>query len=126
MKSRDWLIQQGLAKPARGRLPREAKLALIKAVADGMKFDDIKDDAIIKIPKPARTKQHAAPIEIRSKVRNNTAIWGIDKASKDGQQDIIISFDSCASCSRPIQYCTHDIPLLPSWLNSDTYMERPG
>lgn len=51
MKSRDWLISQGLAKPTRGRLSREAKAALERAIADGMKFSDISSNSTGEIKK---------------------------------------------------------------------------
>lgn len=46
---RDYLVSLGLAKPGRGKFSNEAKVALAKAEADGMKFADI---APPKKPRP--------------------------------------------------------------------------
>lgn len=40
MRRRDWLVQQGLAKPGRGKFSNDAKAALAKAEAEGVVFDD--------------------------------------------------------------------------------------
>lgn len=43
---RDYLVSLGLAKPGRGKFSNDAKQALVKARAEGVKFSD--DDAPVK------------------------------------------------------------------------------
>jgi CheY-like chemotaxis protein len=129
MKSRKWLIDQGLAKPTRGRLSGAAKQALAKAIAEGMQFDDmqgIEPTNVITaaVRKPA--KRHAPVIVVTKPQRTQKLIWGLDKGKKLGMQDLSIAFSSCDGCGKPIQYCTHDEPKLPNWLTSKVYWEKPN
>ena len=41
MTPREWLVQQGLAKPGRGKFSNEAKAALKNAMDSGMEFDSV-------------------------------------------------------------------------------------
>jgi hypothetical protein len=118
---REWLIEQGLVKPgSRGRLPRIAQEALDAALKDGKVFD-VPTVAPV-IPKAvARIKQQAAAIEKRVEKHAYSIVWGWDKVVKTA-----IAFDSCAGCGKPIKYCTHDLPVLPKWLDSEASFIKPG
>jgi len=113
MKEREWLVQRGLAIPgARGRFSREAKAALAKARADGIDIE-----SLTHVPTETTPIKRKSATIIRSDVqRPETVAWAFDKATKVGTTDLIIAISSCASCSKSISRCTHDIPLLPSWL----------
>jgi len=49
---REWLVEQNLATPGRGRFSREANAALDKAISEGIVFDD---NTPAKIPSPRIT-----------------------------------------------------------------------
>lgn len=53
--SREWLVQQNLAKQGKGRLSREAQAALMQAIAEGIEFSDRTTDGKLKpyVPKRA-------------------------------------------------------------------------
>lgn len=115
LKKRDWLIKQGLVKPgARGRLSKQANDAVDKALREGMQFSDVALDSTEHIttakPLPEQTVQH-----------KQDAVWGIDRAG----EPIVIAFCHCAACGKSIRYCTHTTPVLPKWIDSPTYMEKP-
>jgi len=124
MKSRDYLVSLGLSKPkARGRLSFAAKEALQKALDDGMQFSDLVSNVqtITKVP----TKQTAIVPVVAIKTRENKVVYGIDRGQTSAQKDLIVAFDSCAGCGKAISYCKHELPILPKWINSNAYMERP-
>ena len=128
MRSRDWLIKQGLAKKGRGRLSLAAKEALAKAMSEGMQFDDIR--TAVAQPKEivvARRKVQAEIVETKPiRTRKESTIYVVDRASKVGQSDLIIAFDICYGCNKPIGYCTHAIPKVPKWISSEEiYFEKP-
>ena len=50
---RDWLVEKGLAKPGRGRMSKEAHEAINEAIANGMKFSDVKDSG----DKPVKSEE---------------------------------------------------------------------
>jgi len=113
MKEREWLVQKGLAIPgARGRFSYEAKAALAKARADGIDIESLTYTPTEVTP----IKRKTATI-IKSVIqRTETIAWALDKGAKPGMTDLIIAISSCASCNKSISRCTHDNPLLPSWL----------
>ena len=55
---RDYLVGLGLAKPGRGKFSNDAKQALVKARAEGVKFSD--DDAPAK---PVSLTKDAGPVK---------------------------------------------------------------
>jgi hypothetical protein len=127
MRSREWLVNKGLAKATRGRLSLEARQALADAVAQGMQFDDLSAEKIKENVPKLRTKVRAEAVAVAVRTRKETKIWAIDPAAKMGQTDLIIGFDTCAGCNRAISYCTHDTPKLPHWIeHSKVYFTKPN
>lgn len=123
--SRDYLVAKGLAGK-RGRLNPEAKRALAEAVSNGEQFSDLQPRSV-KMPFEKKEKPKAeivTPQSVRN--RDQTTVWAIDKSTKSGGRDTIIAFDTCAACSKSIQYCIHDIPQLPRWIGGgDALMTKP-
>lgn len=115
MKEREWLAMQGLAiAGARGKFSHKAKAALAKARADGI---DIESMTYQSTDTPTVKKSTSKPVFITSKVqRTETVAWALDKSTKPGMTDLIIAISNCGGCSKSISRCTHDVPLLPSWL----------
>lgn len=113
MKEREWLSMQGLAiAGSRGRLSLKAKAALAKARADGIDIESMTYVTSESTP----VKRRTATI-IKSDVRREqTVAWALDKATKAGTTDLIIAISTCGGCNKSISRCTHDNPLLPSWL----------
>ena len=120
MKSRDYLVSLGLVKKnSRGRISAQAKTALAKALADGMEFSDISNTG------QKTTKVVATQIKERTKTRKQTIMYAIDKGQKPGQEDLVIGFSFCYGCKRTISFCTHQTPVLPPWIQSNVYWEKP-
>lgn len=124
--SREYLIAKGLAGP-RGRLSYEAQAAIAKAINSGEKFSDYQQVSVrLDEPKVIKTKVVASPKITVDPKRTETVVWGIDKATKSGQSNTLIAFDTCGSCSRSIKYCQHDVPQLPQWLGGgNALMVKP-
>jgi hypothetical protein len=121
---REFLVELGLAKPgARGRFSSAAKAALDKAIETGMTFAEV--ELATPVSKPVKVKPQAKKIEGLVKQREQATVYGIDKAKKPGQKDLVIAFSSCDACCKPVQYCTHDVPKLPNWLSSEAYLVKP-
>lgn len=110
MKEREWLAQQGLAiLGARGKFSHKAKAALAKARADGIDIESLTvDEKAVDSKKVIKFTD--------DKFRTETVVWGIDKATGPGTTDLLIALSSCYGCNKTISRCSHDVPLLPSWL----------
>lgn len=121
---REFLVELGLAKEgARGRFCSAGKAAIEKALETGMVFDEPVIASVAANPVKVKTQ---APVIEQLVIRHQqTIIYGIDRAKKPGQRDLVLAFSSCAACSKPVQYCTHDTPQLPHWLSSEVYLVKP-
>lgn len=126
-RSRDWLVQQGLAKKGKGRLSFAAKDALAKAIADGIIFDDIRqENPGDKLTIARRKVQAEAVIKTLEPTRDESIFYVVEPAIKMGQSDVVIGFDICFACNRHIRYCIHDKPKPPAWITSDEiFFEKP-
>lgn len=143
--SRTWLVEQNLAKPSRGRLSAAAYAALAKAVKDGMSFEDydpttgkiVKLDVAVKQPrlavdgseelratKPTVSQVTAPAIVTEVKQREETFFYGIDRPKTVAQTAFPIVFTFCADCGKRTQYCAHDYPRVPKWVNNTKEFER--
>jgi len=120
MKEREWLAMQGLAiAGARGKFSHKAKAALAKARADGIDIESMEYQPTINTP----TVKKSAPVFVSSTTqRTQTVAWALDKGSKPGMSDLIIAISTCGGCNKSISRCTHDVPLLPSWLGGGEAM----
>lgn len=119
MKARDWLAKQGLTKKgARGRLSATAKVALEKAISEGMHFTDYQKDETSTSSNLVKVRVQAAPLQNVEKQRDEKVIWAYDKAK------YWIAFDTCSGCNRAISYCSHEVPKLPHWVDSEVYWEK--
>lgn len=129
---RDYAISLGLARPgSRGRLSREANIAIEKALKEGKVFRDAgsiqsggadgnTDDAVVSAAGDTAVTYKTIPeFEIN---HQQDKVWGVDRS---GRTPIVIAFCSCNACGRAIKYCLHETPKLPSWIDSETYMEKP-
>lgn len=113
---REYLVDLGLAQ-SRGKYSNVAKEALEAATKNGIVFDEpIVGPVVSKAV--AKIKQTAAMIEERTEYRTNTVMYGWDKVV-----EAFIAFDTCATCTKHIKYCSHDLPHLPKWLESPVYWE---
>ena len=127
MRSRTWLVKQGLAKEGKGRLSFAAKDALAKAIADGMVFDDIRQsNPGDKLTIARRKVQAEAVVSTLEPTRDETIFYVVEPAAKMGQSDLVIAFDICFGCNRHVKYCIHDKPKPPAWISSDKiFYEKP-
>lgn len=139
MRSREYLVSLGLAKPGRGRLSLEAKEALRKAVANGMTFDDIttsqpkpetkiQSNIVIK-SRPQVSMQRATPPNSKASiVRNENVMYGISRAEKPGESNVVIALAACDRCSKSINRCPCvGGPILPKFLGGTPGMlTRPN
>jgi len=123
MTPKEYAISLGLAKPGRGRLSREAHAAINNAIKAGTVFDDpkvIKNESNINIgiDKPVHKRTVVVAVEPQTSIarREQDIVWGIDKGLTAAHRDLVIAFASCAACSRPVRYCTHDVPQLPAFI----------
>ena len=140
MRSREYLISLGLAKPGRGRMSLEAKAALQKALANGMTFDDIaapsqpktetkvSSNIVIKSKSQVSTQKAAAPKGKTNIIRPEKVMYGISKAEKPGESDTIIALAACDRCSNSINRCPCvSGPILPKFLGGTPGMlTRPN
>jgi hypothetical protein len=126
-RSRDWLVQQGLAKKGKGRLSFAAKDALAKAIADGIIFDDIRQENPGEKLTIARQKVRAeAVIKALEPTRDESIFYVVEPGTKMGQSDVVIGFDICFACNRHVRYCTHELPKPPAWITSEEiFFEKP-
>jgi hypothetical protein len=126
-RSREWLVKQGLAKEGKGRLSFAAKDALAKAIADGMTFDDIRQDNPGSELKIARRKVQAeAVIVALEPTRDESIFYVVEPGTKMGQSDLVIGFEFCAACGKHVRYCTHEMPKAPAWVTSnEIFFEKP-
>jgi hypothetical protein len=128
---REFLVQMGLAKPGRGRLSREAKVALAEARKQGAVFSD--DDAVNAAPKQQEAVNEKprryvvldgeeieveAPVEhpplpANEIMRDNCVGYHTDKI---GTQDVRTAFEHCGRCFAHLIYCKCAKPVGPSWL----------
>lgn len=122
MRARDWLIRQGLAKPGKGRMSKDAKKALEKAMSEGVVFSDYKkadhDVDPTNSSNLVKVRVQAAPLQKLEKQRDEKVIWAHD------QGKYWIAFDLCSGCNRAISFCTHEVPKLPHWVNSKAYWSK--
>lgn len=127
MRSRKWLIEQGLAKEGKGRLSFAAKDALAKAIAEGMVFEDIRQASPgDKLTIARRKVQAEAVVTTLEPTRDETIFYVVEAATKMGQSDLVIGFDICFGCNRHVKYCIHDIPKPPAWVTSnEIFFEKP-
>lgn len=129
MRSREYLVSLGLAKPGRGRLSLTAKEALSKAMADGMTFDDvvtinlpkaetkIQSNIVIKSRPQTSVQQAATPKNQIGVVRNEKVMYGISKAQRPGESNVVIALSACDKCSYSINRCPCvSGPVLPKFL----------
>lgn len=104
---REYLIDLNLAKPGRGRFSREAREALAKAVADGVKFDDtkVKVETVASSdapdhrqgPEPSRPPVPARPPQV--KIRDIRSLFATDDAGRE------LEFMTCRNCTYHVSYC---------------------
>jgi hypothetical protein len=127
MRSRDWLVQQGLAKMGKGRLSFAAKDALKEAIANGIVFDDIRQDNPGDALTIARRKVQAeAVVKTLKPTRDESIFYVVEAATKQGQSDLVIGFESCSACNRHVRYCIHELPKPPAWVTSEEiFFEKP-
>lgn len=127
MRSRDWLVQKGLAKATRGRLSQEAHQALANAIAQGIRFDDYQQPVkLAGKPIVARSKSVAPEVTKAEPTRKETQFWVIERSTSPMHSDLVIAFSSCAACGRSVKYCTHNTPKPPKFINTDKiYFEKP-
>jgi hypothetical protein len=118
MRARDWLVKQGLAQKGRGRMSKLAKEALETAMAAGTIFSDYSKSDTDGSSGLVKVRVQAAPLQKLEKQREEKVIWAHD------QSKYWIAFDTCNGCGRPITFCTHEIPKLPHWVNSEVYWEK--
>jgi hypothetical protein len=85
---REFLVQMGLAKPGRGRLSREAKVALAEARKQGAVFSD--DDAVNAAPKQQEAVNEK-PRKLKSKLRLSTHLCQPMKSCGTIVSDIILT-----------------------------------
>lgn len=126
-RSRDWLVQQGLAKKGKGRLSFAAKDALKEAIANGITFDDIRqDDSDASITIARQKVQAEAIVATLEPTRDESIFYVLEPAIKQGQSDLVIGFDICSACNRHIRYCIHELPKPPAWVSSkEIFFEKP-
>lgn len=127
MRSREWLVQKGLAKATRGRLSQEAHQALAAAIAEGINFDDYRQPTkLAGKPIVARAKPVAPVITKDEPRRKENQFWVIEKSNSPMHSDLVIAFSSCAACGRAVRYCIHDEPQPPKYINTDKiYFTKP-
>lgn len=113
MKARDYLATKGLAiAGARGRFSREALAELRRATAEGMHFIDYVVDSTTAGP----AKKIIAPLITKERQRKETVFFGIDRGTQASHSAVLIAFETCYGCMRPVGYCKHTVPQLPAWL----------
>lgn len=128
MKARDYLVSKGLAKQGRGRFGQEAIAELMRAIAEGMVFEDYDSNAIRKpVAQEPKVKvisasKRIAPIATNnSKVRPEKLMYGQEKIP--GRRTLIIAFDSCAACTKSVSFCSCSKgPQLPRFLGGGAGM----
>lgn len=139
--ARNWLADKNLAKrDGRGRFSTPAKEALTEAIKTGIQFDDwnadgrvmppptggkrgrkpklvkrVQEDGTVALVAKPKTSQKLAPEpKTKDQLREGFTFWGVDRGT-------LIAFRTCFACNCSTSMCTHEIPILPSWLDS-----KPG
>ncbi len=120
---RDWLVEQKLASPGRGRFSVIAKEAIRRAEASGMVFDEAPKKTTSAQPAKKTATVQATPISKGKKqpVRTEVQMYGKD------ENGVTIAFGDCAN-GHSVRMCDcENGPVLPKWVGGGIgLLEKPA
>ena len=117
---REYAISLGLAKDGRGRMSKEAHSAINKALAEGMRFSDVRQDSDSSIPVTSEqaSKDSAAPENLFGPTpeplyNGGWYVWeGKKKRNISGRE-------VCRGCGLSLDYHRCNLPIFPSRITNE-------